>query len=810
MGRDVDEALLRKELNEEQCFAASKIQGPMLILAGAGSGKTRAITYKIAYLVSTQHVDPRRILAVTFTNKAAREMKTRIQTILESRVDLEWMGTFHSVCVRILRLCLANAALSKALGWSYTKNFSIYDDDDQKRILKEILKPALGDDLDAATFKKIRGAISRYKNGVYKQVLPNGETRLVLQTPDAVLAHAKFADEEQMAGFYKSYQGALGAANAMDFDDLLLNTVDLLQRLPQVAAQFAHRFQYVVVDEYQDTNDVQYELLKRLINEDRNVTVVGDDDQSIYGWRGANIEIIRNFHRDFSPVEIVKLERNYRSTVNIVQGAGSVIAHNERPAEMKKEVYSKEEKGELIHVMNVVDDRIEAEKIAQSIFDAGKEFYAQTAVFYRTNAQSRSLEKALNGRRIPCVIFGGTRFWDRKEIRDILAYLRVLVNPKDDAAFLRIINTPPRQIGKTTVDQIRDKATSESTSLWEALIGTVNSGLGGRATAKLAEFKKTVEDWLALVTAGETAIPLLAERVINDTFYREFLKKEDETTAEDRNGNLDEMVNALREFEEENPERGLDAFLQDISLLTDADKKVENAAERVTLMTIHMAKGLEFHTVHIAGCDEGVFPLIRSSSLLTQSVEDRKKDIEEERRLFYVGCTRAKRRLFLYHSTQRFWQGTVQQFPPSRFLGEIDPLTTSIEGAEALEPRDPMSVDFNGLRRPSYGMAHGTFRPHSEFPRAKSSGFGHNTQRIVYKNVASEPKPEPEGPRVVYDEYSENPFHPGAKVRHTRFGDGVILRCTGSGDDARVEVRFGRDGTVRKLVLKFASLQIIG
>lgn len=810
MGRGVDEALLRKELNEEQCFAASRIQGPMLILAGAGSGKTRAITYKIAYLVSAQHVDPRRILAVTFTNKAAREMKTRIQTILESHVDLEWMGTFHSVCVRILRLCLANGALSKALGWSYTKNFSIYDDDDQKRILKEILKPALGDDLDAATFKKIRGTISRYKNGVYRQVLPNGGTKLVLQTPDAVLAHSKFADEEQMAGFYKEYQKALGAANAMDFDDLLLNTVDLLQRLPQVAAQFAHRFQYVVVDEYQDTNDVQYELLKRLINEDRNVTVVGDDDQSIYGWRGANVEIIRNFHRDFSPVEIVKLERNYRSTANIVQGAGSVIAHNERPPEMKKEVYSKEEKGELIHVLNVVDDRIEAERIAQSIFDAGREFYAQTAVFYRTNAQSRSLEKALNDRRIPCVIFGGTRFWDRKEIRDILAYLRVLVNPKDDAAFLRIINTPPRQIGKTTVDLIRDKASSESTSLWEALVGTVNSGLGGRATAKLAEFKKTVEDWLALVTAGETAIPLLAERVIDDTFYREFLKKEDETTAEDRNGNLDEMVNALREFEEENPERGLDAFLQDISLLTDADKKVENAAERVTLMTIHMAKGLEFHTVHIAGCDEGVFPLVRMSSLLTQSAEDRKKDIEEERRLFYVGCTRAKRRLFLYHSTQRFWQGTVQQFPPSRFLGEMDPLTTSLEGAEALEPRDPMSVDFNGLRRPSYGMPRGTFRPHPDFPRAKNSGFGHNTQHTVYKNVTSERKPEPEGPRIVYDEYSENPFHPGAKVRHTRFGDGVILRCTGSGDDARVEVRFFKDGTVRKLVLKFASLQIIG
>ncbi len=798
MGRMVDAALLQQELNEEQSFAASKVDGPMLILAGAGSGKTRAITYKISHLISAHRVDPRRILAVTFTNKAAREMKSRIQVILNAPVNLEWMGTFHSVCVRILRMCLGNPQLVHTLGWTFNKNFSIYDDDDQKRILKEIVKPVLGDELDAAAFKKIKGTISRYKNSCYKQVLSNGTTKVVLQTPDVVLEKAQYGDEEQYARFYRDYQKSLAEANAMDFDDLLGNTVDLLQRLPQVALQFANRFQYVVVDEYQDTNDVQYELLKLLINDSHNVTVVGDDDQSIYGWRGANIDIIRNFHRDFSPVTIVKFERNYRSTANIVQGAGSVISHNDRPLEMKKEVYSKAEKGDPIHVVNVDDDRMEAEKIARAIWDAGASLYSETALFYRTNAQSRALEKALNDLRIPCVIYGGTRFWDRKEIRDILAYLRVLANPKDDAAFLRIINTPPRQIGKSTVDQIRERTATESISFWEALCRIVQTG-EGRAVGKLADFKKMMDTWLKLVEGGDTPIPLLAEHIINESFYREFLKKEDESTADDRNGNLDEMINALREFEEEHPDQGLDAFLQDIALLTDADKKVENAKDRVTLMTMHMAKGLEFHTVHIAGCDECIFPLIRAGGLMLDSAEERKKQTEEERRLFYVGCTRAKKQLYLYHAARRFWQGSIQNFPSSRFLEELDPVTVSVEGNGEFILDDVAPVQnrgFESVRRFS------SFAPR-EFTHKS------NSRHIVYKNAKKEPKPEPQGPRIVYDEYSENPFHPGVKVRHGRFGVGVLLSCSGSGEEARVEVRFG-DGTVRKLVLKFASLDIVG
>ena len=651
MANIVDGAVLDRELNPEQAAAAKKIDGPMLILAGAGSGKTRCITYKIAHLVSQYGVEADRILAVTFTNKAAREMKSRIQKLLDCNMNFSWMGTFHSVCLRLLKLCLSKESVVAAMGgqW-YDGNFSIYDDDDQKRILKEILKEDLGDNFEASEVKKLHAAISKYKNTILNK---GGFAQL--QTPDIALEMATFADEEKRAKYYAEYQKRLKESNAMDFDDLLFNTVYMLQKLPKLADQLAQRFRYVVVDEYQDTNDVQYELLKLLINEQKNVTVVGDDDQSIYGWRGANIKIIRNFHRDFAPVTIVKLERNYRSTANIVKGAGSVIAHNIRPQEMQKNVFSKEDAGELIHVRHFMDDRGEASAIADTIAKAGPDFYAKTAVFYRTNAQSRALEKALNDRRIPSVIFGGMRFWDRKEIKDVLAYLRLLANEKDDAAYLRVINTPPRAIGKTTVENILERERNGEGTFWENLLAEANGV--GRTAPKLKGFTDLVLNWKALVAAGETPLPILAERIINDVGYKEFLRKEDEITADERIGNLDEMVNAIREFDEEHPGATLDAFLQDISLLTDADKKVDNSKGQVTLMTIHMAKGLEFNTVHIAGCDEEIFPLIRMSSMMSGA--EMNEQMEEERRLFYVGCTRAEKQLYLYHAERRFFQGNL-------------------------------------------------------------------------------------------------------------------------------------------------------
>lgn len=831
MANIVDGAVLDRELNPEQAAAAKKIDGPMLILAGAGSGKTRCITYKIAHLVSQHGVEADRILAVTFTNKAAREMKSRIQKLLDCNMNFSWMGTFHSVCLRLLKLCLSKESVVAAMGgqW-YDGNFSIYDDDDQKRILKEILKEDLGDNFEASEVKKLHAAISKYKNTILNK---GGFAQL--QTPDIALEMATFADEEKRAKYYAEYQKRLKESNAMDFDDLLFNTVYMLQKLPKLADQLAQRFRYVVVDEYQDTNDVQYELLKLLINEQKNVTVVGDDDQSIYGWRGANIKIIRNFHRDFAPVTIVKLERNYRSTANIVKGAGSVIAHNIRPQEMQKNVFSKEDAGELIHVRHFMDDRGEASAIADTIAKAGPDFYAKTAVFYRTNAQSRALEKALNDRRIPSVIFGGMRFWDRKEIKDVLAYLRLLANEKDDAAYLRVINTPPRAIGKTTVENILERERNGEGTFWENLLAEANGV--GRTAPKLKGFTDLVLNWKALVAAGETPLPILAERIINDVGYKEFLRKEDEITADERIGNLDEMVNAIREFDEEHPGATLDAFLQDISLLTDADKKVDNSKGQVTLMTIHMAKGLEFNTVHIAGCDEEIFPLIRMSSMMSGA--EMNEQMEEERRLFYVGCTRAEKQLYLYHAERRFFQGNIRPFAPSRFLKELDPSVVDFKpcfdsGFGGGFGGDDFNQDFSGQhfsrpprpnippsspRRPSGSFGGSSSRPNN----FGSHGFSRpsipnsvkkNDKRIVYRNpikVAAPPKPaEPSGPRVVFDEFSENPFHPGVRVRHSKYGVGTIVKCYGSGDNARVDVRFGNDPTIRTIILKYAALQIVG
>ena len=831
MANIVDGAVLDRELNPEQAAAAKKIDGPMLILAGAGSGKTRCITYKIAHLVSQHGVEADRILAVTFTNKAAREMKSRIQKLLDCNMNFSWMGTFHSVCLRLLKLCLSKESVVAAMGgqW-YDGNFSIYDDDDQKRILKEILKEDLGDNFEASEVKKLHAAISKYKNTILNK---GGFAQL--QTPDIALEMATFADEEKRAKYYAEYQKRLKESNAMDFDDLLFNTVYMLQKLPKLADQLAQRFRYVVVDEYQDTNDVQYELLKLLINEQKNVTVVGDDDQSIYGWRGANIKIIRNFHRDFAPVTIVKLERNYRSTANIVKGAGSVIAHNIRPQEMQKNVFSKEDAGELIHVRHFMDDRGEASAIADTIAKAGPDFYAKTAVFYRTNAQSRALEKALNDRRIPSVIFGGMRFWDRKEIKDVLAYLRLLANEKDDAAYLRVINTPPRAIGKTTVENILERERNGEGTFWENLLAEANGV--GRTAPKLKGFTDLVLSWKALVAAGETPLPILAERIINDVGYKEFLRKEDEITADERIGNLDEMVNAIREFDEEHPGATLDAFLQDISLLTDADKKVDNSKGQVTLMTIHMAKGLEFNTVHIAGCDEEIFPLIRMSSMMSGA--EMNEQMEEERRLFYVGCTRAEKQLYLYHAERRFFQGNIRPFAPSRFLKELDPSVVDFKpcfdsGFGGGFGGDDFNQDFSGQqfsrpprpnippsfpRRPSGSFGGSSSRPNN----FGSQGFSRpsipnsvkkNDKRIVYRNpikVAAPPKPaEPSGPRVVFDEFSENPFHPGVRVRHSKYGVGTIVKCYGSGDNARVDVRFGNDPTIRTIILKYAALQIVG
>lgn len=853
MANVVDGAVLDRELNPEQAAAAKKIDGPMLILAGAGSGKTRAITYKIAHLISYHNVEANRVLAVTFTNKAAREMKERIQKLLGCNTDFTWMGTFHSICLKLLKRCLSTESVVSTMGgrW-YNGNFSIYDDDDQRRVLKGILKEKIGDNIEPGDIKKVHAAISKFKNTVlYK----GGKAQL--QTPEIALQNAEGPDEEKYAGYYAEYQKQLRESNAMDFDDLLFNMVYLLQMMPNLASQLAYRFRYVVVDEYQDTNDVQYELLKFLINkETNNVTVVGDDDQSIYGWRGANIQIIRNFHRDFAPVTIVKLERNYRSTANIVKGAGTVIAHNVRPQEMQKVVYSREESGELIHVRYLMSDPVvlnsnrtpraldkkEAYAIAETIAKAGKDKYSKTAIFYRTNAQSRVIEEALNRYRIPLVIFGGTKFWDRKEIKDILAYMRLLVNERDDAAFLRVINTPSRSIGKKTVDDILNRKKITEESFWKCLQAEANSQ--NRSSAKLKVFVDKVISWRKILSDKENSIRQLVEQIISDIDYNGFLEKEDEITAAERKENVSELLNAIADFEMKNVGASVETFLQEVSLLTDADKNVDTSMGFVTLMTIHMAKGLEFHTVHIAGCCEGIFPLIRN----TQNPEANKL-IEEERRLFYVGCTRAEKILYLYYTQCRFLQGQRQKYPMSRFLRELEEEPSVMEkevvydnegvpgsaigygdnefnqdvssySGSSMSNYSASQIRYNSApvgmfhRPPSsssgnYGRSSGSFGGYNR-SASVSSSIRKNDKHIIYKNpikVNSPIKPSvPSGPRIVYDEYSENPYRPGTRVRHVKFGPGTIVSCSGSGEDAHVEVRFDRERVTRTIIAKYVQI----
>ncbi|MDR2999951.1 MAG: UvrD-helicase domain-containing protein [Fibromonadaceae bacterium] len=740
--------ILQQELNPVQYEAAVAIDEPMLILAGAGSGKTRTIAYKIAHLISYHNVEARRIAAVTFTNKAAKEMKERIANILEfPHIRLDWMGTFHSLSVKILRACLENPAVINKLKWKYTKNFSIYDEDDQKRLLKLIVVPVEGDLANAARMKKISGAISFWKN---KNI-----------SPDEALIQSIFEEQKILASYYIEYQERLMQANAMDFDDLLLRTIDVLKNIPEISEQFSEHFKYIFVDEYQDTNDAQYILLKLLLsNTNRNITVVGDDDQSIYGWRGANLNIIRSFHRDFAPVKIVKLEENYRSSANIVQAAGSVIANNKRPKEMEKSVFSKQEKGSLIHIKQIADDYTEASALSSKIILSGEEKYSQTAIFYRYNAQSRLIESALNKARIPNIIIGGTRFWDRMEVKDILAYMRLLVNPQDNAALLRVVNVPPRGIGKKTVETLQQNAEKNGTSLWDAL----------STVPKLETFTKLINSFLQ---EPVESIVFLTEKIIDYTKYNEYLEKDDPDTADDRKANLNEMLRGVADFCEENPDATLESFLQDISLLTSADRKNENSTNFVTLMTLHSAKGLEFDTVHIVGCDDGILPSRAFESDYT--IEEKREKLEEERRLFYVGLTRARKNLYLYTCQSRFWHGEQKSFSPTGFIGEMDASTVYFERLSPAKS-NPFTISIN--------------RPPQYVPRSLP------------------PKTAQAGRHYDYDDSQIEPTLAGKFAHHNKYGKGKVVGQHGEGENTQVEIMFA-DGTRRKFVLKYANLSFV-
>ncbi|CUU05212.1 DNA helicase-2 / ATP-dependent DNA helicase PcrA [Candidatus Thermokryptus mobilis] len=628
-----------KDLNKEQREAVKWINGPVLILAGPGSGKTRVLTYKIAYLLSLG-VKPYEILALTFTNKAANEMKERAFNLVGDPAKNVTIGTFHSVFAKFLRV--------EAEKLGYTKNFTIYDQDDSLSLIKNLIK-------------ELNFSEDSINAGIVQSKISNAKNALI--TPDGYLSMADNQFELKVAHIYKAYQTALFQRNAMDFDDLLVKAVELFVNFQDVLEKYQSRFKYILVDEYQDTNRVQYILLKMLAQKHRNLCVIGDDAQSIYSWRGAEIRNILDFKSDFPDCKIFKLEQNYRSTKKILRAADFVIKNNTE--QILKNLWTDNNEGEPIVVVECKDERDEAERVVHFIKEEirkNKYNLRDFVILYRTNAQSRSFEDELRRERLPYTIVGSIAFYKRKEIKDILAYLRLIVNPKDDESFLRIINFPSRGIGEATIDRVRAFASVKGISLFEA-ISRSNSipGLTDRARKNLFNFYLLIQKYIDLkdkISAGE-----LSRALIDDLGLIRLYKEDGGPEALQRIENIEELLSAITEFSNENPEKNaLEKFLEEVSLISDIDTW-ENKRDTITLMTLHSAKGLEFPVVFITGLEEGLFPIANAIY--------NKRELEEERRLFYVGITRAMKKLYLTYAKSRMKAGNVMYQRKSRFLDEI-------------------------------------------------------------------------------------------------------------------------------------------
>jgi DNA helicase-2/ATP-dependent DNA helicase PcrA len=705
------------ELNPAQREAVLAVEGPVLVVAGAGSGKTRVLTYRVAHLVAACGVKPQEILAITFTNKAANEMRSRLEGLLGAVVRTMWVMTFHAACGRILR--------REAQRLAYRSTFTIYDQADQIRLVKACLEEL---DRDPKRFAPA---------GIHAQI-SNAKNRLVGPAEYARRV-ASFYDQT-VADVYDLYQRRLLGANAVDFDDLLMLTVEVLERFPEARKRWQRAWRYILVDEYQDTNHAQYRLLQLLGGEHRNVCVVGDPDQSIYAFRGADIRNILEFEQDFGDVQVIALEQNYRSTNRILEAANAVIANNRE--RKPKELWSELGEGEPVRVIEVEDEHAEARLVVAEIVSLTEEGYAgsEIALFYRTNAQSRVIEDLLARHDIPYQVIGGPRFYERAEIKDALAYLQLLENPDDALSLARIANRPRRGIGDTSLARLRSFSDTLGVTLWEAFIRADEAGLAQPALRAVASFRGILESLRA--SAGELTLPQLVERVLERSGMLEALESERTIEARGRIENLQELVGVAREYLETAEEPTLSGFLQGISLTSDQDTMREDAS-LVSLMTLHNAKGLEFRAVFIVGMEEGVFPHARS-------IEE--QGLEEERRLFYVGVTRAKERLVLTHATVRSLWGARNYNLPSRFLDELG------AGTERERLRPTSWSD--------YGMPQGAVVPRAEVPQLAT----------------------------------------GDSVRHSTLGEGVVIRIE---PDGVVTVRFATDGSERRLMLEYAPLERI-
>ena len=724
-------------LNDRQCEAVKHTEGPLLITAGAGSGKTKVLTCRIAHLLELG-VAPYRILAITFTNKAAKEMKERVTNLVGAQADSIWLSTFHSFCAKLLRFEVDGFH-------GYTRNFTIYDSSDQLVLVKDCLKKLNLDDKQF-TPRSVLGTISSAKN--------------VLMDAKAFAAKASDFYEQKVADVYALYQEKLRENNAVDFDDLLFLAVRLLQENEEVREKYQSRFQYILVDEYQDTNHAQYALTKILAARWRNICVVGDADQSIYAWRGADIRNIIDFTRDYPDAASIKLEQNYRSTKTILHAANAVIDNNEsRP---KKTLWTENPTGNKIIHYQAQTEHDEADYIAGVIYnrhEISHEPYGDMAILFRTNAQSRVLEEKLMRYAIPYTMVGGTKFYDRKEIKDVLAYLRLLYNPEDSLSLTRIINVPKRNIGATTMEHVAAYAEAQGISLFEALSSTDEIPVTKRAKASLENFAAMIFDLLNDIEDKD--VLSLIETVIKQTGYGDMLDKEAEhdPQGESRKENVGEFLSVAKDYMDSNPEGNLQDFLENVALVSDVDD-FESSDSKVTLMTLHAAKGLEFPVVFLTGLDEGLFP--HSRTLMDPA------QVEEERRLAYVGITRAERQLYVTNAVTRTMYGRISAYMPSRFLAEIPP--------QFMED----------------------YHRKSAMPQSRTTAVpGKQRVSILTKPVASSlPKKH-----AVTDIFAK-----GDKVRHKIWGIGTVLDVIGEGPNMQMKIQFPTKG-VRQVVVKYAPLE---
>ena len=765
-----------KGLNEPQYEAVTTLQGPLMVLAGAGSGKTRVLTMRIAHLI-TNGVDPFQILALTFTNKAAKEMKERIAKVVgNSNARSLWMGTFHSVFARILR--------SEAHYLGFPSNFTIYDTQDSLNVLKKILKE-LNIDSDLYKPKKVQSRISAYKNNLIT-------VNAYFKNPEIMEADER-ANMKYMGQIYQKYVEQCFKNGAMDFDDLLLRTNELLTRFPEVLAKYQDRFRYILVDEYQDTNHSQYLIVKALSSKFENICVVGDDAQSIYSFRGANIYNILNFKKDYPDAKTVSLEQNYRSTQNIVNAANVVIAKNK--TQFPKNVFSDNEVGEKIKVFRSLSDADEANFVANNIWEqhnSHQRKFTDFAILYRTNSQTRAFEDALRRKNIPYRVYGGLSFYQRKEIKDLVAYLRILVNENDNEALMRIINYPARSIGETTQNKLIVFADSQNVRIVDVLnnLGQYapQLGLNNGVIAKLADFWSMIKAFQVMLKT-ENAYTVAME-VAQRSGLIKFLKDDQTPEGISRVENVQELMNSMQGFidEQKQIEDGdpsLSSFLENIALSTDQDKKSENE-DQVSLMTIHLSKGLEFPVVHLVGLEENLFPSFMSSST--------REELEEERRLFYVALTRAEKQVFFSYAISRFQWGKITDAEPSRFLSEID--------AEYLEFVNPV-VEKKVFNRS--GLTSDIFGDFSEpkfVKKEPKKTFNSPESTIQPKNL----KPVASARIINPSGGSSQDIEVGDNVRHDRFGVGEVIFLDGTDpENIKAKVKFATEGE-KNLILKFAKL----